>query len=181
MRAIPVPVLPLRPRLAGRAETILEVETAAHDRLVDTLGLIVEAQYHGAVYIAGYVAEILLKTAWVRFTGGLGSTLLYSSFASAPLRLNHLYSVHRPGIVVPAKESFHSIQFWRDLLILERASAGNPYTRAFEGVLVLNTDQLYDLWWVEARYRHNDATLLEATTAYDLTDWVLKNHSALWS
>ncbi len=76
--------------------------------------------------------------------------------------------------VTTARESFHSVRFWCDLLRTHRRDAQTPLAAALEQRLVAETEIVYHRWWVDMRYKANPTLpaelerLQEAATWFDL-------------
>jgi hypothetical protein len=151
-------------------DSIQEFEKARHERLWDGVTLWVEGHQEsaaGAVYLLGYSVEMVLKCAYFRVLGLRVSDLITShELRSARAKAKLL------GITTDA-ESYHSVQFWCDLLRTHRRAANDPLPPGVEQRLVAETAVVYDRWWVEMRYKANRATppvlgrLLEAAEWFD--------------
>jgi hypothetical protein len=166
-------------------QTIPEMERAAKERLDDALAAYIEKQFHGCLYLAGYTAELLLKTAYGRFSRIGLTTALWSMIRPAQNDFNRLAGQHSPNDVVTRIgryfDSGHSIEFWGKLLIFERIDQGLPLTDHLETRLRRALSQLHACWSIQARYRAGLVTRHQAEQVYDESAWILNHHPQLWS
>lgn len=61
--------MPLRNLNGATEETILEFQAAAEDRYWEAISLMTDGHLAGGIYLAGYVAEMLLKSAYFSVRG----------------------------------------------------------------------------------------------------------------
>ena len=125
------------------------------------------------VYLQGYVAEMLLKNAYFRFTGAMPSDLIQPRLGPALVRGRALI----PNI---RHESYHSLRFWALLLREERRARHRPLASVLDGPFVSRTRRLYLNWSVRMRYQHDQAQALEVASVYDDTLWLRDHYVALW-
>ncbi len=165
----------LRGRLSVITETIQEFNLAADEKYREGQHLVAGGDLGAGIYLLGYAAEMILKNAYFRFTGaGLGD-------ATQP-RLAPARSVG--GRLIPAirDEFYHSLRFWAMLLQAVRTDQGRPWADT-EFVLEFErcTERLYNSWWVEMRYRCNQANPDEALQVLSDVGWLRTHLTILWS
>lgn len=156
-------------------DCIQEYEQAMSDRLWDGMSLWATSRDPGAVYMLGYVAEIAIKCAYFRVSGfTIVQPIGHPELRTAQARAQVL------GVTAP-REGYHSIRFWRDLLIEHRHAAGRPLAAATERELIVAVNAVYDHWWIEMRYKraYSSRTDLEQLAA--AVDWIDKNYVALYT
>ena len=134
--------------------------------------LVSEQQWHAAVYLLGYSAELTLKHAYFTWIG-VPSTEL------APLPLARVYGKKHFPMVDP--KSFHSLRWWTRLISHHRRAAGQPLPAGFEGDLTRRTRRLYANWTVQMRYRLPIATAGDARVVYHDVRWLRRHSEQLWS
>lgn len=178
--------MPLRALLhppGSRGETIQDIDTAADERYWEAYELAVQGRHFGAIYLFGYVAEMLLKSAGFRFDGALPGDYVATRLAPAKA-----YGRVRFPLVDP--ESYHSLQFWVAFLEEKRADAGRPLPAALSTELRTRTGRVYDRWWVSMRYRASHLPPLsispislnnELLQLIEDISWLKHNHLSLWS
>lgn len=165
--------MPLRLRLQARAETLQDFETAVEQKLYEGLELMASGHSGAGIYLMGYAAEMLLKGACHRFSGAL--------LTDEP---NNLWGPARARAQVygssPRHEGRHSLVFWFWLLREDRLARNHPLPTALEAQAQACVDRLYSNWWVEARYRPDQALASEAEEVLEDTSWLWENYLDLW-
>ena len=146
---------------------------AAREKLDEGSKLLVEGKTAGGIYLLGYSAEMYLKTACFYLDNASQTanarSLLYpllNKFGAFNLNIGH--------------ESFHSLNFFLNYLIRRRIQLGIPFDTEFEQELLLRIGVLYELWWVEMRYRTDRALESEGKIVLDDAMWLRDNHKSLW-
>ena len=163
----------LRSDLEGCSETVQEFELAARQKYFEALELMVSEHGGGGIYLMGYVAEMLLKNAFFRFTGALPADGVERRLAPA-----RKWAEGQSLGVDP--ESYHSLRFWAWLLIKRREFSGAPLPVAVEGQLRRCADRLYENWWVEMRYRQDRSSTRQAETVLADVNWLYDHYAVLW-
>lgn len=160
---------------SGRRLTVLsELVMSAEEKCDEALSLKKAGHYGAAIYLAGYAAEMLLKYAYMRLTGALPSESVETRLAPARYRAKHLMTVS------VADESYHSLVFWLQLLLEERRSMSRQLGAGVEQAFIKRVSHLYSDWWVEMRYRPDQATPMEAQQALEQASWLKRFHNVLW-
>lgn len=170
--------MPLQSLLEPALETVNDLVLAAEERYWDAYELAVQGRAFAAIYVAGFTAEMLLKVAGFRFDGAGPGDAIQPRLGPAKT-----YGAVRFPAIEP--ESYHSLRFWTAFLEHKRVDAGRPLASAILTELRTRTARAYETWWISLRYRVSGPV---ATTAraellplLEDVDWMLKNHSRLWS
>ena len=165
-------------RLEPLVETVTEMEAAAEGRYREGRKLVLDGYYHAGIYLLGYAAEIWLKTALCRVDPALLLTDTVDSHVGPARYRWRLVFGGRPP-------SGHDLLFLALSLEDERRRVGKPQLitvspvlgRAFNGIIGLT----YDNWFVEMRYRHPDASIVEAEEMLNGIEWLRGHYQFLWS
>jgi len=152
----------LRARLST-VETCGSFRTAAEERFWDGFALATECgdRRMGAIYLFGYVAEILLKAAFYRAIGladtapvGLGAIRAHASWQG---------------------RNFHDIRALALLLVDHRRQTGAPFDPAFAGLLAMHAATVDANWNESLRYREISASDAEVVEVYRSVEWIRDN------
>ncbi len=165
-------------RIQPLPETVAEMEAAAEDRYQEGKNLVQQGYFHAGIYLLGYAAEIWLKTAICRVdAASLLTDTIESRVGPARYRWQRLFGGRLP--------SGHDLLFLALALEDERRLAGKPQLDSVSPILsrIFNSlvGLLYDHWFVEMRYRHQDASAEEAEKVLDSIEWLKNNYVFLWS
>ena len=170
----------LRTLLQSTTETVQDLILAAEERYWEALELIVQGRPFAGIYLVGYTAEMLLKTAAFRFDGAQPG-----DFVAPRLRPAKSYGAN----VFPTipYENAHSLRFWVAFLEQKRVAAGLPLPNALNVELTRRVDRVHNTWWVSMRYRSAavasmvSAAQMETIDLLEDVDWLRKYHTDLWS
>ena len=162
----------LRDRLRSSPETLQDFEIAANEKYWEAMELMLAGQKAAGIYLMGYVAEMRLKLAYFRIIGERLTTEVRPLLG--PVRTE-------AGQLGLDPENYHSLRLWSELLIkrrtaLGKTSASGELEKTLRGV----ANTLYDLWWVEMRYRPDSATEDEMNLVFDGVSWLDRNYMSLW-
>ena len=157
--------MPLRLEWDQEPETPQVVELALIDRYASAQQLMLVEEWDAAIYIFGYVAEMVLKTAYFRVRGNNPSDTVALMLSPAKTRGQQII----PDI---AHENYHSLDFWSALLRAERTQQQRPLLPAVEAQLISFTQTLYQNWMVEMRYHPNRASEANAQLVADAAEWL---------
>ena len=164
----------LRARLEDIQETVQELEDASEARYRESILLLdSEATRTAGVYLLGYSAEMLLKTAYFRFVGAASSDAVADLLGAAKAASKAL----QLGV---DSENYHSVIFWAQLLVVSRHQEKRKLTQRMEKELLTRTEVLYRNWWIEMRYHALNATEQEARALREEVQWLRKHHKTLW-
>ena len=155
--------------IAASDETVQDLELAATRRLDEAWILHGADSYHSAIYLAGFSAEMYLKTTCF-FLGGAkpGDPVAGLRDQLRPGKYKPPYTAHY--------ESGHGLEFWLEELLLRRQRLGLPSPpRLFEEVV----RELCEDWCVEMRYRPGLATAWDAGRFIIQVEWLARHHAAL--
>lgn len=169
-------LMPLVNRLAGR-ETVSDMLLASNARYEEGLALLDAGYQDGGIYLLGYVAEMILKTAFCQIdtTAPLYVTV-ESRFGIAERHWPRVSSLPRPSGYK------HSLIFWEAVLPAERTARGKPAL----GIMVSETlsrcvRDVVENWGVKMRYQQSNATVQEADSVRSAVAWMHDNQRSLWS
>ncbi len=165
--------MPLRQRLEAVPETIQEFDLAAAQKYQEGTALITGGYNGAGIYLLGYSAEMLLKSAYFRYTGARPTDLTQP-------RLGAALNAGRRYVPLISHEAYHSLRFWSLLLREVRRHENRPLPSAVDAPFVSRTRRLYQNWWIGMRYHQEQATLLEARSVYSDVTWLRDNYIALW-
>jgi hypothetical protein len=148
-------------RVSQNPETWAEMEDAARERFWDGITLACgERREAGAIYLWGYVAEILLKCACLRARRVAGNASV------API-------LQSQGI------KHHRLSDLLDDLRAMRAAAFRPLDPALDRALRAHVAALVGNWDVLLRYRSARGTETEVAEVYAATEWLVDNYPGL--
>ena len=126
-----------RTRLEDMQETVQELEDASEVRYRESILLLDSEETRTAgVYLLGYAAEMLLKTAYFRFVGAASSDAVADLLGAAKAAARVL----QRGV---DSENYHSAIFWAQLLVLSRHQEKRKLTQQMEKELLTRTETLY--------------------------------------
>lgn len=166
--------MPIR-SLISRQETIASFEAAATEKYEDGFNLMASASPGNGIYLMGYAAEMLLKSAYFR---------LIDLAEIMPITKQDLKNARADAVtlsVIASDEQFHNVEFWGELVIKKRAQQVRGLPVAVETELVRRTQRLTQNWFVEMRYRS-----LQGVAKQDMEDilddviWIKSNHENFW-
>jgi hypothetical protein len=156
-------------------ESIREFRASARQRFDDALACAGQGRRTGAIYLLGYSAEMLLKGAYF-------SALGHGETATLGWRTEILPAIHRGRntfvIPWPPQGQGHNVRAWAELLIVERAHLGTPYSSPFDTDLQARGQRIGDLWSETLRYHKNVAYLHELRKVREAVEWLLANEGA---
>ena len=163
-----------RQRILAAQETLSDLEFAAEDRFVDAETLMRGGRTDGAVYLLGLAAEMWLKVACSRVAGFGPAGYVTALLGPA----QQWMKVHAPAI---PRESYHSLMFWSEYLILLRKIEKVPLPANLAGELRHHVEsRLFRDWKIDLRYRPFALSERQARRAYHDVSWLRLNHSLLW-
>ena len=163
--------MPLLLQLVGIPETIQEFNAAAEDRFWDGVSLLVDGRYDGGIYLLGYVAEMLLKSAYFSFRGEALTVEVWPLLNPAWRRGADWF----PGSFSANNPDYHNLNFWSRVLAEERRRAGQSLPFHLHNEYVVHTSRLSMTWWVEMRYRRGVAGQTDAEGMLESVTW-LRHH-----
>ncbi len=163
----------LRRRLEMQGETWVSIQLAANARFFEGRDLVHRGFGGAGIYLLGYSAEMLLKSAYFRYTGIKGSAPINPLFGGVQQVANQLI----PGV---SREAFHSLRFWGLLLRKIRRHENRALPPQIDAPFVSRTRRLYQNWWVSMRYRPDQAQAREVASVLEDVEWLRNNSQALW-
>lgn len=164
--------MPFRSRLALKQpfETWPLMELAGEQRYWDSLALALadSGNETGALYLLGYVAEMLLKTAYFRVI-----SLPPSDDIGPSLRAANRDAHWRGG-------NLHNLGSWFYLLGDIRFFQGRPWDAAQAATVERHVLTVDSHWRETLRYTFVAAETSELEEAFASVDWLLANYVVLW-
>lgn len=156
--------------LAQPFETWPQMELAAEQRYWDglTLALGEAGSETGALYLLGYVVEMLLKTAYFRVT----------SIAPAHNLAPHLRTAHRDARWRGG--NLHNLQSWFYLLNDVRFFQGKPWNPVLASSIERHVLVVDAHWRESLRYTAFAANGAELEETLASVDWLLTQYDSLW-
>jgi hypothetical protein len=151
---------------------------AAGERYWDGLTLALDDRSTGAIYVFGYVVEMLLKVAFFRIRMVPGPHNLW-----IPLTLGGAspFAMARSHASWYGRPSLHNLEAWLRLLIAERNSAGPALDPIAAGEIETHV-RVVDAHWRETlRYKSLTVSGAEINEVFKSVDWLYKNQVLLWS
>ena len=182
-----MPVLPVS-RGGVREATLEDFESSAFNRYEAGLELITHptSDYRSAgVYLMGYVAEMLLKSAYFRFkdnppvpSGHVVDAAKRTAARAEAGRLSGLLGL--PAVV--EHDGYHSIEFWAFLVREYRRDQSHAWADpAFDLNFRSCVDRLHNNWRVSMRYYSDSSLTLDAISVAEDGTWLVTNYTSLWS
>lgn len=155
-----------------QAETPGVMRQAAQARLLEATALIEAGQWDGAVYLAGYVAEMLLKVAYCDLELSFPANGLVEAIFG-PART--LWKSIVPGATLPFQHK-HSLLFWEQVLGPHRTDSGIRPMEWGDAVLFSRHLSIIRLHWqVDLRYQAPLVTPAEAQAVFSAAQWLFDN------
>ncbi len=168
--------LPVLARI--QAETPDVMLQAAEARLRECEALLAAQEWDGSVYLAGYVAEMLLKVAYCRIDPAFPVNGLVDTIFGPAVKL---WKTLVPGATLPFQHK-HNLLFWEQVLGPHRVLSGFKPMEWGEALLMskhLLTIRLN--WRVDLRYQSPLVAESEAQDVCVAARWLFDNKRALWS
>ena len=166
--------MPIRSLAQSTPESITGFEAAAEEKYEDGFNLMASPSPGNGVYLMGYVAEMLLKSAYFRLIG------LSATATITRTELNQARSAARTLGVAAPEESLHGLEFWGELLIKTRRQ-GVLMAPLIEAELDKRTKLLAQNWFVEMRYQAlQGISLSDVEAVLDDVIWIKSNYEQLW-
>ena len=146
---------------------------AAEERFLDAQMLLARGHGTGATYVAGYVAEMLLKSAVFLFDGARPSDMIYP-------RLSPVKKWAQKSLPAIPFTNYHDVLFWAWVLRKRRAEKGRALPDLVAQNLMRIAYRLSRGWSVELRYFGFEVTVEDARQCFQDVAWIKKNHAELW-
>jgi hypothetical protein len=78
----------------------------------------------------------------------------------------------------PKRESYHSIAYWRELLLQLRVA--NPFDKDFQREMIVRTTRIHEEWTVDMRYHHSVVNDHASLAIFQSVERLLANRVNLW-
>ena len=163
----------LRVRLEAAPETVQDFELASEQKYWEGVELMTAGHRAAGIYLVGYAVEMWLKAACFRLDGAALDAEVDQYLAPARKLGKNLF---------PASpcENYHSLKFWGELLRHKRCVTLGPFDHALDAGVSLRFTRLYAIWWIEMRYRPDQALLGEVNTVFDDATWFRDSYMSFW-
>lgn len=154
-----------------------ELEQAGQERFFDALALATgpEPRPTGAAYLAGYAAEILLKTAYYRVRGVGQLDDVTPELRGMETRAVELGYVWRSG------RNRHDLLALAGLLAQEREARGMAFDPYFATTLSGHVVTITGHWSEQLRYKDVVASETELAELFESVSWIVDNYGILGS
>jgi hypothetical protein len=157
-------------------DCIREFRLSAKQRYNDGLALAAAGRRTGAIYVWGYVAEMILKAAYFSLTGLPDSSPITWTFNLKPAIMRGQVVF---GIAWPNQGAGHNVRAWAELLVAEHALSAVPYALAFGLEVQRRGQRIGQLWRETLRYHKNFAYFHEVRQVREAVEWLLVNSDVL--
>jgi hypothetical protein len=165
--------MPLADRAMRRPHTVRAFRDAAGARFRDAARLADAGHRLGAIYLYGYVAEMLLKAAYFRGRGwGPDQPVAHSDLYQAKQLATSLHNLAWPG-------NLHDLGGWVRLLIRDRHVGGRSYPGPFRNRLVGRVNVIYRNWREGLRYHDMRPYAGEVDATQAAVSWLLAQYRRL--
>jgi G3E family GTPase len=151
------------------------MESAALQRYFDGLSLATSEsdRFTGALYVLGYTAEILVKTAYYRVRGAGPADDVAAELRGMPARARYL------GLDWQGNR--HNLENLAELLVNERAFGGFAMDALFAAEFQAHVSNVGAHWSEVLRYKGTVAFESELVAVFESVEWLVDNHAQLWS
>ncbi len=161
-----------------QAETPAVMLQAAEARLREAEVLLASQRWDGSVYLAGYVAEMLLKVAYCHLEPSFPANGTVD-FIFGPAA--KLWKSIVPGVTLPVQHK-HNLLFWEQVLEPHRKASGKPPLNWVDAlILSRHLLTIRRNWGVDLRYQTPLVTETEASDVCAAARWIFDNRLVLWS
>ena len=154
-------------------ECIREFERAATERYADAGRLADGDRRTGAIYLYGYVVEMLLKAAYFRLIGyGDADPIDFVAMRNA---VGESPASMASSLGLTGTRNLHDISAWSALIVAFRASRLLLYPDPeFEATLTAHVAVVHDRWSETIRYHKNVAYRHELDRVGAACEWVMR-------
>lgn len=153
-------------------ECVREFDLAASERYADVTALVTAGRRTAAIYLAGYVAEMLLKAAYFRLIGYGDADPIDLVVLRAAVGDNPASTARSLGL--PGTRNLHNLAAWVNLIVAYRAAHGPVYAEvSFGPALTAQVTAIPDRWSETIRYHKNTAYLHERDRVTGACDWLV--------
>lgn len=168
--------MPKRLQVRLKPDTIEQFRLAAYSRFEEGMVLAANDKRTAAIYLWGYVAEMLIKAAYFEFIGhDPAAPITWQSELRPAIDRGRVNFRIAPW---PNNGAGHHVANWGQLLVLERA-ARNPYPSHFGLQVQQHSLRIGEIWSEILRYRKNTAYPFEVDQVRQAVDWFMMNSEYL--
>jgi len=159
-------------------ECINEFELAALERFADANQLVRSGRRTGAIYVYGYVVEMLLKSAYFRILGSSDMQVL--TIADLRLAIGETPASMANQLGSRTARNFHDLLAWMELILAYRKANLIPHADTrFTELLRVHVEATASLWSESMRYHKNTAYPHEVGRVRESCEWVVENRDLL--
>lgn len=158
-------------------ETLEEMQKAASARLAEGEALVGMEFWDAGIYLLGYTAEMVLKTAYCRLDPTLSAgTVVKDVFGTATQQWRNLFHTS------PPRQYGHDVLFWETVLGQQRLTHHKPSLTVPVALITSRCVQIVGRHWdVEMRYQPPKASMQDALAVRLAARWLYANQHTLWS
>jgi hypothetical protein len=156
-----------------RHDCVSEYLRAANRRGNEAWILFQSEQRGGAIYLWGYVAECVLKSAWFRLIGHTDDQRVTRQDFDFAKQQAHVLGMQWAG-------NLHDLEAWSELIVRHRAVVGPRYNSLrFPALVIDHASRVYARWRETLRYRSNTPYRHEVEAVMESTLWLLVNATSI--
>lgn len=153
-------------------ECIREFELAATERYLDAIQLADSGRRTGAIYLFGYVVEMLLKARYFRLIGFTETQAISMTDLRFAVSTSAASTARSLGL--PGTSNFHNVSAWADLIVAYRTHHGFLYAEpGFDAALSDNVRAIQARWTEVLRYHKNVAYSHEMNIVRTCCGWIV--------
>jgi hypothetical protein len=167
----------LRERIRSVPLLVQEMDLAAKRRHQEAVTLLLSRNFSGAVYLLGYEAEMLLKSAVYRRLGARPNSQAHVFFRRACKTAQDAALAGHQGQF----ESGHGLLYWARLVWSLQGPRGQGVPPDLRRTLFRHVWRIEARWAVEMRYSADPGSKDEVMTVLRSVEWIARHRIALWS
>jgi hypothetical protein len=164
------------PRLLDRCrpDSINGYRRAVVERRSDVHALISQQRRTAAIYLCGYIAEMILKAAYFNVIGLAGDDEITTGRFREAQETSDSLGLTWDG-------NYHNLLAWAELIVqLRQVTPNQEYPDPDFGTMLLNEcATIQSLWNVFLRYRPNQATEGELQQVFQAMEWLFDNRNRI--
>lgn len=158
--------------------TLAEYEAAWEDRFQDAIVLVKGGRRLAAIYLLGYVAEIVLKYAFYRLLGYKPEDLIRLGSGG---RADDPRGVAHGVLGIPQlRRGLHNPDLWARMIVQLRRQLDLPRAPDLVDGLLNKAEQIDSNWKVSLRYNRECSTLADFRALWKAVAWVKTHADQFW-
>lgn len=152
-----------------KPDSISQFRAAAHLRHKEASHLANSGHGAAAIYLWGYVGEMILKASWFKLIGLSQDQTVFHHDLRDAVSQAQAYGIQWSG-------NLHHLPHWAELLVRHRIHLGRGYSpSAFGAEVEEHTQRIYQRWRETLRYKMNRPYPSEIRTVGESAHWLLSN------